>query len=212
MDLLEQDDPDWYLVKHTNGLVGLAPSNYVQFIQQEEREEEQHYSQEKTIPVPPPLPPLNNAITPGSIPPPAVQPILAHSVSFFIYYYHKLTLFLCRLALEMSSMMMHSPGQYTNTTRPKRKRRRVKATYLSAMACFAMEVKPIRHHRYSNTQFWTSRNTYSITKTFTLKSKEIDTPYLISRLLQNQRLRPSWSKLATLFEQLKCPQPKFLHL
>ncbi|KAG1168989.1 hypothetical protein G6F70_008773 [Rhizopus microsporus] len=79
MDLLEQDDPDWYLVKHTNGLVGLAPSNYVQFIQQEEREEEQHYSQEKTIPVPPPLPPLNNAITPGSIPPPAVQPILTHS-------------------------------------------------------------------------------------------------------------------------------------
>ncbi|CEG72069.1 hypothetical protein RMATCC62417_07691 [Rhizopus microsporus] len=79
MDLLEQDDPDWYLVKHTNGIVGLAPSNYVQFIQQEEREEEQHYSQEKTIPVPPPLPPLNNAITPGSIPPPAVQPILAHS-------------------------------------------------------------------------------------------------------------------------------------
>ncbi|KAG1258582.1 hypothetical protein G6F68_008686 [Rhizopus microsporus] len=79
MDLLEQDDPDWYLVKHTNGLVGLAPSNYVQFIQQEEREEEQHYSQEKTIPVPPPLPPLNNAITPGSILPPAVQPILTHS-------------------------------------------------------------------------------------------------------------------------------------
>ncbi|CEG82222.1 hypothetical protein RMATCC62417_16329 [Rhizopus microsporus] len=79
MDLLEQDDPDWYLVKHTNGQVGLAPSNYVQFIQQEEGEEEEHHSQEKTIPVPPPLPPLNNAITPGSIPPPTVQPILAHS-------------------------------------------------------------------------------------------------------------------------------------
>ncbi|KAG0992490.1 hypothetical protein G6F26_009102 [Rhizopus arrhizus] len=34
MDLLERDDPDWYLVKHIHGQVGLAPSNYVQLSEQ----------------------------------------------------------------------------------------------------------------------------------------------------------------------------------
>jgi hypothetical protein len=34
LELIENDDPDWYLVK-LNGVIGLVPSNYVSFDTQE---------------------------------------------------------------------------------------------------------------------------------------------------------------------------------
>ncbi|KAG0176379.1 cytoskeletal protein binding protein [Apophysomyces sp. BC1021] len=54
MDLLERDDPDWYLVKLENGLIGLVPSNYVHSIEEKpnaEAEEQQPQSFE-AAPVP----------------------------------------------------------------------------------------------------------------------------------------------------------------
>lgn len=96
MDLLEQDDPDWYLVKLGNGEIGLAPSNYVQAIdgadsttyhheeqpieQAQEEEEEQYHQQQAPIPTPPPI------ITQASIPPPPLQPVLSQPVSFYSVY------------------------------------------------------------------------------------------------------------------------------
>ncbi|KAG1617912.1 hypothetical protein G6F46_004310 [Rhizopus delemar] len=78
MDLLERDDPDWYLVKHSHGQVGLAPSNYVQLSEQyeiQQEEEEEHEEQPHAMPVAPPV----NLTTPTSIPSPVVQPVLSHS-------------------------------------------------------------------------------------------------------------------------------------
>jgi hypothetical protein len=74
MDLLETDDPDWYLVKLNNGKIGLAPSNYVEPI-----EGEQHYEQEEEQPVAPPI------ISQVPIPPPQVEPVLSQPVSSTIY-------------------------------------------------------------------------------------------------------------------------------
>jgi hypothetical protein len=79
MDLLERDDPDWYLVKHIHGQVGLAPSNYVQLSEQyeiQQEEEEEHEEQPQAMPVAPPV----NLTTPTSIPSPVVQPVLSHFV------------------------------------------------------------------------------------------------------------------------------------
>lgn len=80
MDLLEQDDPDWFLVKLNNGQIGLAPSNYVQDIEdhfEEAQEQPQQPQQQDPIPAPPPV------VTQTSIPPPQVQPILSHTVNDF---------------------------------------------------------------------------------------------------------------------------------
>ncbi|KAL9538294.1 hypothetical protein MBANPS3_011040 [Mucor bainieri] len=70
MDLLEQDDPDWFLVKSSKGEIGLAPSNYVQ--DAEDHFEEAQEQQQDPIPTPP-------AVTQASMAPPAVQPILSHA-------------------------------------------------------------------------------------------------------------------------------------
>lgn len=95
MDLLEQDDPDWYLVKLSNGEIGLAPSNYVQPIddvngggayhehqhaeieQEQEPAEEEEQQYQAPIPTPPPI------VAQTSIPPPPVQPVLSQPVSHF---------------------------------------------------------------------------------------------------------------------------------
>lgn len=80
MDLLEQDDPDWFLVKSSKGEIGLAPSNYVQdaddhFEEAQEQQLQPQQQQQDPIPTPPP-------VTQASMAPPAVQPILSHTVSF----------------------------------------------------------------------------------------------------------------------------------
>ncbi|GAN10569.1 cell wall organization and biogenesis-related protein [Mucor ambiguus] len=74
MDLLEQDDPDWFLVKSSKGEIGLAPSNYVQDADDhfEEAQEQQQVQQQDPIPTPP-------VVTQASMAPPAVQPILSHT-------------------------------------------------------------------------------------------------------------------------------------
>ncbi|KAI9277376.1 hypothetical protein BY458DRAFT_504776 [Sporodiniella umbellata] len=88
MDLLEKDDPDWYLVKHANGQVGLAPSNYVQplkgsftrndYLPTADEEQEAHMM-EPTQPIQPsiPVPPIMNSK--GSVPSPTIQPVLSHT-------------------------------------------------------------------------------------------------------------------------------------
>ncbi|KAI9262560.1 hypothetical protein EDC94DRAFT_608483 [Helicostylum pulchrum] len=69
MDLLETDDPDWYLVKLANGQIGLAPSNYVESIEQTE-------PHSAVAPVPAIHPP--NVVSAPQLPPsPQAQPILA---------------------------------------------------------------------------------------------------------------------------------------
>lgn len=94
MDLLETDDPDWYLVKLNNGQIGLAPSNYVEPMEGdhqqqqqahvEQEEEEQYQPAVSSIPQAPIMtqPP---AITQAPIPPPQVEPVLSHPVSITIF-------------------------------------------------------------------------------------------------------------------------------
>ncbi|GAA5807961.1 hypothetical protein MFLAVUS_011464 [Mucor flavus] len=76
MDLLETDDPDWYLVKLANGQIGLAPSNYVDPIEQTEPHSAIPAAAAAPVPA---INPLNIVSTPQvSMPPsPQVQPILA---------------------------------------------------------------------------------------------------------------------------------------
>jgi len=77
MDLLEQDDPDWFLVKSSKGEIGLAPSNYVQDADDHFEEAQEQQLQQDPIPTPP-------VVTQTSMPPPPpVQPILSHTVSPF---------------------------------------------------------------------------------------------------------------------------------
>ncbi|KAF7724531.1 cytoskeletal protein binding protein [Apophysomyces ossiformis] len=54
MDLLERDDPDWYLVKLKNGLIGLVPSNYVQSFEPTANAEQQQAHPVVEPSVPPP--------------------------------------------------------------------------------------------------------------------------------------------------------------
>ncbi|OBZ82343.1 Actin cytoskeleton-regulatory complex protein sla1, partial [Choanephora cucurbitarum] len=61
MDLLETDDPDWYLVKTSQGHIGLAPSNYVQTVEGYEQ---------PTVAAPPAI----TAITPPPSVPPSAPP------------------------------------------------------------------------------------------------------------------------------------------
>ncbi|CAO0793109.1 unnamed protein product [Mucor circinelloides] len=73
MDLLEQDDPDWFLVKSSKGEIGLAPSNYVQDADDHFEEAQEQQLQQDPIPTPP-------VVTQTSMPPPPpVQPILSHT-------------------------------------------------------------------------------------------------------------------------------------
>lgn len=78
MDLLEQDDPDWFLVKSSKGEIGLAPSNYVQDADDHFEEAQEQQLQQDPIPTPPVV-----TQTSMSPPPPPVQPILSHTVSPF---------------------------------------------------------------------------------------------------------------------------------
>lgn len=80
MDLLETDDPDWYLVKLANGQIGLAPSNYVDPIEQTEPHSAIPAAAAAPVPA---INPLNIVSTPQvSMPPsPQVQPILAQQVN-----------------------------------------------------------------------------------------------------------------------------------
>lgn len=84
MDLLEQDDPDWYLVRLNDGKIGLAPSNYVQPVDgsheaQPQQQQQQHYEEpeEEYQPEIAPSPPIMQAVAPP-------QPISTQSVSFGI--------------------------------------------------------------------------------------------------------------------------------
>jgi hypothetical protein len=89
MDLLEQDDPDWYLVKLDNGDIGLAPSNYVASAEDYQQPEEQEEATPVAAPMAPPAPPMAPPAPPiapplptqASIAPPLVQPVLSHTVS-----------------------------------------------------------------------------------------------------------------------------------
>jgi hypothetical protein len=82
MDLLEQDDPDWYLVRLNNGQIGLAPSNYVQPVDgshEAQPQPQQHYEEpeEEYQPEIAPPPSITQAVAPP-------QPISTQSVSFGI--------------------------------------------------------------------------------------------------------------------------------
>jgi hypothetical protein len=93
MDLLETDDPDWYLVKLSDGQIGLAPSNYLQMEGEHFEDAQEQYEQPQT-PIAPPLPPVQpsiptNTSTPAlssisSTPPapPLVQPVLSQPVKY----------------------------------------------------------------------------------------------------------------------------------
>lgn len=82
MDLLETDDPDWYLVKLSNGKIGLAPSNYVEALeggqqQQQQQQQEHHYEQEEEEYTTPPVIPQA---------PPQIEPVLSQHVSTYLYH------------------------------------------------------------------------------------------------------------------------------
>ncbi|KAG2232218.1 hypothetical protein INT48_003908 [Thamnidium elegans] len=80
MDLLETDDLDWYLVKLANGQIGLAPSNYVEPIEQSEPQPAipaAAAAAAAATAVPTTNPPNVVSAPQVSIPPPQVQPILA---------------------------------------------------------------------------------------------------------------------------------------
>lgn len=90
MDLLEQDDPDWYLVRLNNGEIGLAPSNYVQDVEggasaqqhehyEEQEEQEEYQTPQASIPPPPVAPILTE---PQAAPP---QPVLSQAVSSHLF-------------------------------------------------------------------------------------------------------------------------------
>ncbi|KAI8638762.1 hypothetical protein BD408DRAFT_485295 [Parasitella parasitica] len=71
MDLLERDDPDWYLVKLNDGQIGLAPSNYVQDAEDHFEEAQQHQQQQPQQ--------YNPISTSPPAPSPRAQPILSHT-------------------------------------------------------------------------------------------------------------------------------------
>jgi hypothetical protein len=136
MDLLEQDDPDWYLVKLHNGDIGLAPSNYVSSAEDYQQPEQEE--QEVAAPIPTPPPPAAPPVVPqASIPPPSVQPILAHTVNIKrrVYLNNEIKHSLFRLVLrqEKSLLMKHNLGTCTNMTLLKRRRRRARAIYSLVM-------------------------------------------------------------------------------
>lgn len=83
MDLLETDDPDWYLVKLANGQIGLAPSNYVEPIEQTEPHSAiPAAAAAVAAPVPAINPPNIVSAPPVSMPhSPQVQPISAQQVN-----------------------------------------------------------------------------------------------------------------------------------
>lgn len=82
MDLLETDDPDWFLVKLKNGKIGLAPSNYVEAI--ESGQPQQQQQQQEQPPTTPNPPSIISSPPQASILPPQVQPVLSQHVSFTI--------------------------------------------------------------------------------------------------------------------------------
>lgn len=93
MDLLEQDDPDWFLVRLSNGEIGLAPSNYVQdaeggappqqqqqhedYGEQEQQYEDEYQTPQASIP-PPPVAPILTQPQVAASPP---QPVVSQAVS-----------------------------------------------------------------------------------------------------------------------------------
>lgn len=86
MDLLETDDPDWYLVKLNDGKIGLAPSNYIEAMEGGG----QHFEQEEERQAPPSIPQAPTtlqapAITHVPIPPPQVEPVLSQPVRITIF-------------------------------------------------------------------------------------------------------------------------------
>ncbi|KAI8971980.1 hypothetical protein BDF20DRAFT_825269 [Mycotypha africana] len=77
MDLLETDDPDWFLVRASNGEIGLAPSNYVHDANEGfEDAQEELPATSSNVPQPPAQLPQP---TPPTIAPPQLQPILSHT-------------------------------------------------------------------------------------------------------------------------------------
>ncbi|CEP17300.1 hypothetical protein [Parasitella parasitica] len=81
MDLLEKDDPDWYLVRLNDGQIGLAPSNYVQDADEHFEEAQEHPPslQQDPISTPPPVATQAAPSPPAPPAPPQVQPILPHT-------------------------------------------------------------------------------------------------------------------------------------
>ncbi|KAI8885490.1 hypothetical protein K501DRAFT_293458 [Backusella circina FSU 941] len=67
MELIENDDPDWYLVKMKNGEIGLAPSNYVVDAATTGGQEEESLPPVATVAVPvvaqPPVQPIKSHLT-----------------------------------------------------------------------------------------------------------------------------------------------------
>ncbi|KAI8978550.1 hypothetical protein BDB01DRAFT_799172 [Pilobolus umbonatus] len=58
LEVLEKEDPDWFLVRAQNGMIGLAPSNYV-------------VDEEDVMHIPPTIP---DVVTPSTVTPPTVTP------------------------------------------------------------------------------------------------------------------------------------------
>ncbi|KAL0080804.1 hypothetical protein J3Q64DRAFT_1196979 [Phycomyces blakesleeanus] len=74
MLLLENDDPDWYLVKMNNGKIGLAPSNYVQLISETEQKEPHSMEESEEIHEQAEPQPAVQALPPTM----PIQPIVPH--------------------------------------------------------------------------------------------------------------------------------------
>lgn len=82
MELIENDDPDWYLVKMKNGEIGLAPSNYVADAADATTGGQE---EEKLPPIAAPATAAAAAVAVAAVPvvtQPPVQPIKSHPVRF----------------------------------------------------------------------------------------------------------------------------------
>lgn len=203
MDLLETDDPDWYLVKRSNGHIGLVPSNYVQTIDEHQASHEQYREEAITLqaaaettiytPPAPQVPITAPPTTQVSVPP--VQPILSqrvHLQNYLIFIY--LTFLSYRpdqqqRFLEKLSTTMHNHGASTNMMLRRKRRRKTKAVCLLATVCFVMEARQTNRYLFSSIQSWMSSNTFMMVKFYTLKLVVPKKQFWIFKLLPNQKRR-----------------------